>query len=403
LNLTLLIDLDDTLLQNDIHTFLPHYLKAFGKEVAPYVDPGRFVQKLMAGTQAMSQNRQPDCTLREVFEAVFFPGLGVDVEQFREIAEQFYAQVFPTLRHLTRPLASAVPLIEQAQARGYNIVIATNPLFPLTAIEQRLEWANLPVKRYAFDLIASNETFHFAKPEPAFFAEALARLGWPDGNVLVVGDDVEHEVAASHRMGLPVFWIEQPRKAFPANIPGPSAQGTLADVLPWIEQSLDGLLQPDYTTPDAMLAVLRSTPAALDTFCRDLDDPAWRSQAEDGEWCLTEVLCHLRDVEGEVNLARIRRVLNESNPFLSGEDTDPWAQTRQYIRQDGRSALQYFTAVRMKLLHLLESLSPEDWQRPARHAIFGPTTLSELVSIIAGHDRLHIQQVHKLLNTILPD
>jgi len=45
------------------------------------------------------------------------------------------------------------------------------------------------------------------------------------------------------------------------------------------------------------------------------------------------------------------------------------------------------------LVELLANLSPGDWKRTARHSIFGPTHLQELVSFIASHDRSHIQQV----------
>jgi len=145
LSFTLLLDLDDTLLENNIDHFLPHYLKAWGTVVAPYVDPQLFVRHLMAGTQAMSHNCNPDCTLQEAFEATFFPGLGLDETFFRGVAERSYAEVFPTLQGLTRPVAEAVPMVEEAQRRGYPIIIATNPLFPRPAIEQRLAWANLPV------------------------------------------------------------------------------------------------------------------------------------------------------------------------------------------------------------------------------------------------------------------
>jgi hypothetical protein len=101
----------------------------------------------------------------------------------------------------------------------------------------------------------------------------------------------------------------------------------------------------------------------------------------------------LRDVDQEVNLARIRRVLQENDPFLSGKDTDPWADERMYFCQDGPQALHEFTTARMKLLDLLEAATPEDWERTARHAILGPTTLRELVRIVAEHDRLHVRQV----------
>jgi hypothetical protein len=111
------------------------------------------------------------------------------------------------------------------------------------------------------------------------------------------------------------------------------------------------------------------------------------------------VLCHLRDVEREVFLPRFTKIIAEENPFIPGIDSDAWAQERQYIFQDGQQALAAFVASRKETLSLIDGLSPEGWQRPARHAIFGPTHLRELASFVADHDRLHIQQIFRLLHT----
>jgi hypothetical protein len=156
-------------------------------------------------------------------------------------------------------------------------------------------------------------------------------------------------------------------------------------------------VEPNYENPSALLAILRSTPAALEIISRELPSEAWPCRPGPENWCLTEIICHLRDVEQEVNLTRIKSVLQESNPFLPGMDTDPWAKERYYIDQDGQGALITFSATRQRLLKLLEKLSPQEWEHPARHAILGPTSLLELVSIIASHDRLHIHQIHQLI------
>jgi HAD superfamily hydrolase (TIGR01549 family) len=402
-SLTLLLDLDDTLLGNDIDTFLPHYLGAFSKEVSPYVEPDRFVRTLLASTQEMVKNKRPDCTLQEVFEATFFPALDVNVENFRAIAERFYTDIFPTLQGLTQPRPEAIQLVEEAQARGYRLVVATNPLFPMTAILQRLSWAKLPAKKYAFDLITTYESFHFVKPEPSYFAEILARLGWPSDPAVMVGDDLERDISASRRLGLPAFWIERDSLDPGNGRHTPSASGSLADVLAWLDSTPQDALQADYTSPSAMLAILRSTPAALDSLCRGLQEPYWITRPQPDEWCLVEILCHLRDVDLEVNLPRVRKVLGTDNPFLTGEDTDRWAEERRYLHQDGTRALAQFTNLRLKLLDSLEGLDPQNWERTARHAIFGPTRLAELVNIIASHDKLHLQQVHQALAELSPE
>lgn len=398
---TLLLDLDDTLLGNDIGEFLPVYLKALGKHLTLHASPERLVPILLSATQSMIQNNRPDLTLKEVFEAAFFSALGVDQETMQADIDEFYASVFPTLRSLTHPRPEAIALVEYALECGYQIVIATNPLFPRSAILQRLQWANLSPEDYPFRLVASYETFHFAKPNPAFFAEILGRLGWPSGPVLMVGDSLENDIRASRRLGLAAYWISTNGVKPAGGEYAPTATGSPVEVIPWLDSISEETLKPDYTAIPAMLATLRATPAALDALLDEIPASLYTQRPEAEEWSLTEILCHLRDVEGEVNWPRFNKVIQEKDPFLPGMVTDPWAEEREYFCQDGLTALQSFTATRLKVLDLLESLNEAGWTRTARHAIFGPTYLKELVGISASHDRLHLQQFRKTLNSIL--
>ena len=401
MNLTLLLDLDDTLLVNNIDDFLPAYLQAFARFMEHAIPSNRFIQALLAGTERMVKNRLPDCTLREVFEETFYPTSGLQPAEFERLAEHFYAEVFPSLRGLTRSNPAARQVVEQALERGYDLVIATDPLFPRSAVEQRLAWANLPVEKYAFKLVPSYDTVHFSKSEPAYYAELLASLGWPDGPILMVGDNPERDIATAAKMGLATYWII-PNGRQTGSIVS-TAAGELGDLIPWIDRMQQQDLQPDFATPDAMLAILRATPAALDSLCRGLALSTWNQHPEKDEWCLNEIVCHLRDVEAQVNLPRLQQLLEQVNPFMPGMDTDAWAVERNYHEQDGPAALRRFTASRLEMLDRLESLPPEAWSRLARHAIFGPTTLEELVGITASHDRLHLKQVMQTLAAILPE
>jgi hypothetical protein len=211
----------------------------------------------------------------------------------------------------------------------------------------------------------------------------------------MVGDDVEREVKPTRSAGVPVFWVRKPGEssAGPEDVP----QGPLESVRGWLEQAAPPALTISFERPQALLANLRSTPAALGTLTAGLSKEAWRRAPASTEWCLTEVIGHLRDVEREVNLVRLQKVLSEQNPFLVGETTDVWVKERRYIDQDGPRALADFTAARKEVLGLLDALSAEEWSRPSRHAIFGPTSLQELVGFMAGHDRAHVQQVWKTL------
>jgi len=103
----------------------------------------------------------------------------------------------------------------------------------------------------------------------------------------------------------------------------------------------------------------------------------------------------------EVNIPRVRSMIEETNPFIAGQVTDDWVQEREYDLQDGHAALKVLAEARRSLVGLLSGLTPADWKRTARHSIFGPTVLQELVGFVASHDRSHIQQVMKTIQEVI--
>ena len=123
----------------------------------------------------------------------------------------------------------------------------------------------------------------------------------------------------------------------------------------------------------------------------------WWGRPKPNEWSLTEAVCHLRDVEQEVHLPRFEAVLAAENAFLPGVAADDWAESRRYQEQDGAAALQAFLVARQKTVALLSQLDTSIWQRRGQHAFFGPTTLHELLNLVVSHDRVHGEQVKRLV------
>ena len=396
MTLTLLIDLDETLLSNKMDTFIPAYLSALGKQLAPYTDPRKIAPVMMAATENMFQNTRPDRTLKEAFDPDFYPVLGITEKQVKGPIDHFYRDIFPTLSTITAPRPQAVQLIKTATQRDWQIGIATNPLFPLPAILHRLAWAGIPPEKFPFAIVPSYETFHFAKPNPAYFAELLGRFGWPRGPIVMIGNDPAHDIHAAQLMGFPTFWVSN-GLPFPDDLPAPSASGNLEDIIPWLDATPQEELTPNYGSPTAITATMSGIPAALQALIQDLPATAWQQRPHAEEWSLNEIACHLRDVEQEINLPRLQKIATENNVFIPGIDSDIWAEERDYQSQDGPTAMDKFVSTRMKTLDLLAHLSVEDWKRPAQHAIFGPTDLREIASFIAGHDRMHIRQTYALI------
>ncbi len=123
----------------------------------------------------------------------------------------------------------------------------------------------------------------------------------------------------------------------------------------------------------------------------------WRPAPQ--EWNLTELCCHLRDVEREVHQLRFKNLIAKENAFISGATPDDWVDERDYKQENGRSALAAFLQLRQETFALLTGLDDTFWQRQGRHSFFGPTSMHELLNLVVGHDEAHWQQVQMLVNS----
>lgn len=392
---TLLFDLDDTLLGNDLGTFLPAYFQRLTQHIAADLNgqAERFLDELLNGLRAMMANTDPARTLSAVFADHFYPVMGWEAETWSPRWEDFYRTGFTELRPLTTSRPAARAVMEWAFAQGYEVVIATSPLFPLTAIQERLRWAG--IDDFPYTRITSYENSHFAKPHPEYFAEILAHLGRRTDEALVVGNDWNDDIVPAATLGLAHFWIAPAGSAVPdvsRTRLHPTGIGDLEMFLAWAQTALPALAMPPAPAtafPHLLLGDLAATAAALD----DLPDSAWQFRPAESEWSPIEIVAHLRDVDGEVNLPRVRSVVETDNPFIAGVDTKSWAVERNYQAEPGREARQGLITTRQQLCAFLAEQPEAAWARPARHAYFGPTHLAEMVGWILDHDRLHLEQL----------
>jgi HAD superfamily hydrolase (TIGR01549 family) len=391
MNLTLLLDLDDTLLSSKVDTFLPVYFQSLSGFLEDQVEPELMLSALMSGTREMMTNSNPTKTLQQVFDAEFFPKIGITREKLQPRINLFYKEVFPTLSHLTAPKPEAVELVEWALAQGIRLAVATNPLFPLAAIHHRMRWAGLSPDKIPFTVVSAYENFHFSKPNPSYFAEMLGRMGWPDGPVVMVGDDVERDLKGSKSLEVPAFWINTSDASAPEGIKL-AGRGSIGDLRPWLERTDLSTLEPDFSSHEALIALMLATPASVSGLLKQVEGPDMKRITIPNEWSLTEILCHLRDTELEINLPRLRMILELDEPFIPARNTDLWAVERDYKSQDAMLALSDFVGARIQLVDMLRNFTDE-WQLKARHAIFGPTDLLELVKFMFEHDKLHIRQI----------
>jgi FMN phosphatase YigB (HAD superfamily) len=395
MSLTLLFDLDDTLLDTNLDTFVPVYFQALSQHMADHTAPNTMLRALIDGVNLMNESEDPTYTLEEIFDADFYAKLGVSKHDLIHIIEEFYDNVFPLLGQHTRPRPDAVPLIEWAASCRYRIAIATDPLFPRKATYHRLRWAGLDPER--FELVSTVEHFHFTKTHPVYYAEVLGRLGWPEGSVLMVGNDIERALIPADRLGLKTFFVDGESASSPGFEAG---RGKLADLRPWLESINLSTLEPSFKSRDAVLAIMISTPAVLRSLSFSLTNEQWRKEPTHEDWAMNEIICHLRDTEREIHQMQLNLMIEREGAFIPRPDSGVWASEREYLNVDGETALTDFALSRIDNLKTLKGLGDEIWSRSARHAIFGPTDFLEVTSFMADHDRLHVHQAWKTLKSV---
>lgn len=110
------------------------------------------------------------------------------------------------------------------------MVIATNPLFPRTAIEQRLQWAGVGADEFSYALVTTYEIMHASKQHPAYYREILGRIKREPGECLMVGDDWGWDVLPTTRLGLSAWWIAGPGAVRPSEPASLLGQGSLAEL-----------------------------------------------------------------------------------------------------------------------------------------------------------------------------
>lgn len=202
---TILFDLDGTLLPMSTEAFTNAYFKLLAQKAAPYgYEPEKLVAAVWKGTKAMIKN---DGAMKndQRFWQVFAGELGERVLDMRPVFDRFYAEEFNGAKAATGENPLAKRAVEGLRAKGYDIILATNPLFPAVGVATRLGWIGLAPGD--FREVTSYEGYSYCKPNPAYFREVLERTGKAPENCLMVGNDAGEDAEAAGKAGLSCYLV----------------------------------------------------------------------------------------------------------------------------------------------------------------------------------------------------
>lgn len=147
------------------------------------------------------------------------------------------------------------------------------------------------------------------------------------------------------------------------------------------------------------LAVLHGTRGALETAVSGLNDRQLSQPEAPGKWSIRQVVRHLADSE-LVWGWRLRLVLAQDRPTLTGYDQDAWAERLRYNDASLEDSLTEFAVLRKANLRLLAQSSGDDLKRVGVHSERGDESVAHMIRLYAGHDLLHLRQIERIRGVV---
>ena len=198
-------DLDGTLLPMDMDTFVNAYFGLLVKKLAPLGYNGeKLIASIWSGTKAMVLNNGKK-TNEEVFWDYFCSVFGKEAINDEPVFDEYYRNDFNKVKEVCGYNEKANVTVKILKEKGLRLVLATNPIFPKIATQNRAKWAGLDINDFEFYTTYENSCF--CKPNLEYYKSILDKLNLNAEECLMVGNDVSEDLIAEN-LGMKVFLLD---------------------------------------------------------------------------------------------------------------------------------------------------------------------------------------------------
>ena len=200
-----LFDLDGTLLPMEQETFIKHYFGRLTKQMVELrgYDKDKFVKSVWRGLGAMMKN-DGSMTNEERWWQSYTAVFGEEGRADGPVFHDFYAGDFNLSKDACGFNPMADRIIKTVKEKGFKAILATNPVFPRVATENRMKWAGL--NQDDFELFTTYEDYSYCKPSLEYYKEIMDKTGLKPEECVMVGNDVAEDMIAE-KLGMKVFLL----------------------------------------------------------------------------------------------------------------------------------------------------------------------------------------------------
>lgn len=148
------------------------------------------------------------------------------------------------------------------------------------------------------------------------------------------------------------------------------------------QQQIDELLEKMAGERAKLLAALES-----------MSEAELEASPVDGEWNSKQQMSHLCEMESAYR-AWVKQAIEEDGATVDGVIGEPPGIRLEDANQySGSQHIAEMRRQRAETLRLIESITPEDYERTATNKMFGSLTVMQWLRSYYRHDRMHVDQL----------
>ncbi len=155
--------------------------------------------------------------------------------------------------------------------------------------------------------------------------------------------------------------------------------------------------KPDYTPEELKKYAqdISHLPGQLRKAVKDLNEAELDTPYRPDGWTVRQTVHHVADSHMN-SYVRFKLALTEEKPVIKPYEEQLWAEL-----EDGKHAPIDISMLLLEALHLrwvmlLESLTPEHWQKVFMHPVSGEVSLAKAAGLYAWHGKHHVAHITEL-------
>jgi len=142
---------------------------------------------------------------------------------------------------------------------------------------------------------------------------------------------------------------------------------------------------------------LKLFPKHLITLVKNLSEPDLSKTYREGSWTVKQLVHHIGESHTNCYI-RLKLALTEDNPTIKPYDENLWVKTVENEILPIDVSLNIIEAMHLKIVTLLESLTPDELNRTFYHPQYQRTSrITDLIALYSWHGRHHLGHIELAL------